>query len=204
MGQARWVLSGGLASGKSKVREALERSGVMAIDADSIGHSVLQPEAEAYLAVAERWPTVVRGGQIDRGLLASIVFGDPDELAALEEITHPHIFDTILARVELVESVIVVEVPLLRHGLGNGWKRIVMDCRDEVKLERAVSRGMSRSDAYARIANQPTRTEWLAVADLVVPNHGSIQELDETVYRLLESGILTAHSVRSTPDPPGS
>ena len=198
----RWILSGGLASGKSMVRQLLEAAGISTIDADSVGHSVLLPEGEAYSAVAERWPTVVRGGEIHRGSLASIVFGDPDELAALEAITHPHIFDAIGARVEQVESVVVVEMPVLSNGLGDDWHRIVVDCRDEVRLERAINRGMRRSDASARLTTQPSRMEWLAQADLVIPNHGSLDELDRTVELLLQSGKFTPRSVRSDPDRP--
>lgn len=182
--QRRWVLSGGLASGKSKVREFLEAGGVLTIDADSVGHAVLQPEGPAYPEVAERWPHVVSEGEIHRPSLASIVFNDSDELAALEGITHPHIFDTINARVEGVESVVVVEVPLLSHGLGDAWRRIVVDCRDESRLQRAIDRGMSADDARSRMAAQPRREEWLAAADAVIPNHGSLEDLEEAVSAL--------------------
>ena len=178
-GKSRWVLSGGLASGKSKVREFLEGEGFLTIDADSIGHAVLRPEGPAFTQVADRWPDAVREGEIHRPSLASIVFNDRDELAALEAITHPHIFDTINAQVEGVESTVVVEVPVLSHGLGDDWRRIVVDCRDDIRLLRAIDRGMSEDDARSRIAAQPGRAEWLALADLVIPNHRSEQELNE-------------------------
>ena len=112
------------------------------------------------------------------------MFNDPDELAALEAITHPHIFDPINAQVEGVESVVVVEVPVLSHGLGDDWRRIVVDCRDDIRLQRAMARGMDEEDARSRMTAQPSRAEWLAVADLVVPNHGSEQELHEAVMTL--------------------
>lgn len=184
----RWVLSGGLASGKSKVREFLERLGVLTIDADSIGHSVLLPEGPAYLAVVERWPHVVREGEIHRQSLAAIVFNDPAELAVLERITHPHIFDRIKARVREVESAVVVEVPLLSHGLGDDWRRMVVDCHEDARLRRAIGRGMSEADAASRFAAQPSRQEWLSNADLVIPNHGPIEELQRTVRLVTQSG----------------
>lgn len=191
MSTRRWVLSGGLASGKSKVRKILEAEGVLTIDADSVGHAVLQPAGPAYTQVAERWPDVVREGEIHRPSLASMVFNDPDELAALEGITHPYIFDTINARVEGVESVVVVEIPLLSHGLGDGWSRIVVDCRDDTRLDRAVARGMNEDDARSRMTAQPRREEWLAVADLVIPNHGEEQELHEAVMSLSAANVLS-------------
>ena len=183
--QHRWILSGGLASGKSKVREYLADAGVVTIDADSIGHFVIQSEGPAFAQVAERWPHVVRDGEVDRPSLASVVFNEPGELAALEGITHPHIFEVIKNRVEEVDGSVVVEIPLLSHGLGDDWKRIVADCRDEIRLARAIERGMSEEDARARMKAQPSRSEWLAAADLVIPNHGSMEELETAIRDLL-------------------
>jgi dephospho-CoA kinase len=187
--QHRWILSGGLASGKSKVREYLANAGIVTIDADSIGHFVIHAGGPAFAEVAERWPHVVRDGEIDRPSLASVVFNEPGELAALEGITHPHIFEVIKDRVEEVQgTVVVVEIPLLSHGLGHEWRRIVVDCRDDVRLVRAMERGMSEDDARARMRAQPSRAEWLAVADLVVPNHASLEELERAVQPLV--GVL--------------
>jgi len=178
------------------VRQLLEAAGISTIDGDSVGHAVLGSDGPAYTDVAKRWPHVVQEGEIHRPSLASIVFNDPDELAALEGITHPHIFDIIATRVEEIDSTVVVEIPHLSHGLGDEWRRIVVDCRDETRLRRAIDRGMSQEDAKARMAAQPARQEWLAMADLVVPNHGSIDELEQTVSRLTSGGILNSHLAR--------
>lgn len=179
------MLCGGLASGKSLVRRLLEEHGVDTIDADSVGHTVLQPDGPAFAGVAARWPHVVRNGEIDRRSLADVVFSDQGELDTLEALTHPHIFDLIRARVEDIEAPVVVEIPLISHGLGDEWRRIVVDCRDDVRLERAVSRGMDETDARARMNAQPARSEWLAVADVVVPNHRTVDELQAAVARLV-------------------
>jgi dephospho-CoA kinase len=181
--QPRWILSGGLASGKSQVRELLERQGIHTIDADAIGHEVLSSDSPASTEVAARWPQVIEDGEVDRGALATIVFKDRDELAALEVITHPHIFGKITAMVEEVDEPVVVEIPVLRHSLGSEWRRIVVDCRFDVQLERAIARGMSVDDARARLTSQPTRVEWLAAADAVVPNHRDLGQLEEAVVR---------------------
>ena len=182
--QHRWILTGGMASGKSKVREYLAEAGIATIDADSIGHFVVHSEGPAFAQVVERWPHVVRDGEIDRPTLASIVFNEPGELAALEGITHPHIFEVIKSRVDEVDGTVVVEMPLLSHGLGDEWRRIVVDCRDDIRLTRAIERGLSEPDARARMASQPTRPEWLAAADVVVPNHGSLGDLEQVVGKL--------------------
>ena len=185
-GQHRWVLSGGLASGKSKVRELLASAGVFTVDADRIGHDVLDRGGAAFGEVADRWPQAVIEGGIDRPMLASIVFRDQGELAALESITHPHIFDTIKREVEEVDGPVVVEVPLLGHSLGRAWRRLVVDCRDATRVKRAIARGMSESDVRSRMSVQPSRSEWLGAADLVLPNHGSLETLGEAVSVVLE------------------
>ena len=163
----------------------MAEAGVVTIDADSVGHTVLEPDGPAFGAVAERWPGVLSKGHIDRRALAQIVFDDPAELAELEGITHPHIFDTIRGRVEEIPGPVVVEVPVLKPVFGPGWLRMVVDSRDDEKLHRAVGRGMEEVDARARLAAQPSREEWLAVADLVVPNHGSMADLKMNVHMVV-------------------
>jgi dephospho-CoA kinase len=184
--ERRWVLSGGLASGKSQVRSVLEDRGVATIDADSIGHAVIRSDGSAFAQVADRWPDVLIAGEIDRSALAQIVFTDSEELRALEAITHPHIFGEIRRRVEEIGSTpVVVEIPLLEHGLGQSWRRMVVDTEDSLRIKRAVARGISIEDARARMAAQPPRRVWLSVADAVIPNRGTIADLDSTVARLL-------------------
>lgn len=160
-------------------------AGIATVDADQIGHLVLEAEGQAFAEVAARWPEAIRDGNVDRSILASAVFNDPTQLAALESITHPYIFDRIRAQVEKVHGTAVVEIPLLGHGLGHEWGRIVVDSRDEIRLQRATARGMSEEDAKARISRQPSRVEWLAAADVVVPNHGCEDELHSTVVALI-------------------
>lgn len=183
--QNRWILSGGLASGKSVVRLLLAEHGLYAIDADSVGHEAIRSDGPAFDEVARRWPEVIEDGEVNRRALAEIAFNDPRQLTALERITHPHIFDMISARVKQLDDPIIVEVPVLEHSLGPGWRRMVVDCRDEIRLERAVDRGMAEDDARARLASQPSRAEWLATADVVVPNHFSVMDLHSTVGLLL-------------------
>jgi len=134
-------------------------------------------------AVAARWPEVVVESHIDRQRLGSIVFGDPGQLAELEAITHPYIFGRIRSELEGFDGVAVVEVPVLGSGLE--WPRIVVDAEDELRLERAMKRGLDREKVLKRMRSQPTRGDWLAAADVVIPNPGSLAELEKTVARAL-------------------
>lgn len=179
MSQGGWLLSGGIGSGKSTVRGVLDDMGLSTIDADSVGHEVLEQGGAAVKAVSEAWPEVMVGGEVDRKSLGAIVFADPAALARLERITHPHIFMLIEERLSQLDPPVVVEIPLLVQPFSGIWRRIVVDTTDEMRLERAIARGLEREQVRQRMASQPARRQWLAAADLVIPNHGMIEDLEE-------------------------
>lgn len=159
--------------------------GACVFDADQIGRRVLEPDGEAFEAVAEAWPDVVEKGTIDRSKLARVVFSDPSELGRLEEITHPAIRQRLEQLVEDCDAaVVVVEVPLLKDLLGPGWIRLAVDAPSEVRRRRLRERGMGVADIDRRINAQPSREQWLASADLVVCNSGSRDELAANVELL--------------------
>ena len=178
MTQRLILISGGIGSGKSAVGRALADRGFLVIDADSVGHEVLEPENRANAAVAERWPGAMVGESVDRRALAMVVFKDPKQLAELEAITHPAIRQRIIGQVQAAsERDIVVELPLLSNLLGDGWLRVIVDAPLDLRTERLHRRGMDRVDIKARLKSQPTSEEWIAAADYVIDNHGTIQEL---------------------------
>jgi dephospho-CoA kinase len=183
--QRNWLLCGGIGSGKSAVRRILQDHGVSTIDADSVGHEVLEPGGAAVEAVAEAWPEVVEVGVVDRKKLGAVVFNDSASLQRLEAMTHTHTFALIGERIEEFIPPVVVEIPLLINPFAGSWRRMVVDAPDHTRVERSVSRGMDRDDVFARMASQPSRQEWLAAADLVIPNHGDLIDLNDTVASLL-------------------
>jgi len=181
-----WLLSGGIGSGKSAVRRVLQGSGLSTIDADSVGHEVLQRGGAAVGAVAESWPDVIVGGEVDRKRLGAIVFDDPAALAQLEAMTHPHIFALIEERLSSLAPPVVVEIPLLVQPFSGTWRRIVVDTTDDLRLGRAMARGLEEGQVRRRMASQPSRQQWLAAADLVIPNSGSIEDLEEAAAGIVE------------------
>lgn len=185
--QPNWLLCGGIGSGKSSVRRILRNLGLDTIDADSVGHEVLDPGGPAIDVVAEAWPEVVEEGIVDRRKLGAIAFSDSGALRRLEEITHPHIFSVISERVERLNPPVVVEIPLLIDPFAGPWRRMVVDAPDQLRVERSVGRGMALDDVRARMSQQPSRQEWLAASDLVIPNAGDLDELEETVTLAFES-----------------
>lgn len=183
----RLVVSGGIGSGKSTVLRVLEDLGVDVIEADRVGHSVLEPGGGAFESVVSTWPEVVQAGRIDRGKLATIVFEDIGQLRTLESITHPQIAAEIQRQVDgLGFRDIAVELPLASDLLGDGWIRVVVDAPVETRRQRAAGRGFSDLDVSRRMSAQPTRHQWLTGADVVLDNSGSISDLESRVAALLD------------------
>jgi len=181
---ARALLGGGIGSGKSSAAALFASWGAQVFSADAAAHAVLEPGGVAAAAVAARWPGVVAAGSIDRRALAEVVFADAGERAVLEAITHPAIGRLLRAWVAPVtEGVVLVEMPLPVDLLGPGWRWVVVDAPDDVRLSRLTARGMTEADARRRMAVQPSREEWRRRADLVVDNGSGFEHLDEECRR---------------------
>jgi dephospho-CoA kinase len=190
MPQRVFVVTGGIGSGKSAAAAVFSSLGADVISADDQGHAVLAPDGEAFSAVSERWPGVVVDGSVDRSALAAIAFSDPDELAELEAMTHPAIRSRILTAVEASEAeVVCIETPIPAF-MPSDWPRVVVDAPDTLRVERLLARGMADEDIAARMAAQPSRGEWFALADLVVDNSGDLEALDHECRLVWESLTL--------------
>ncbi|MEX1288633.1 MAG: dephospho-CoA kinase [Acidimicrobiia bacterium] len=181
----RVVLTGGIGTGKSTVAALLASAGATVVDADRIGHEVLEPGGTAFEPVTERWPHVVVDGRIDRRALGRIVFGDPDQLAELEALTHPAIRAAALERLADIDGLAVLEVPIPVRWAPEEWPVVVVDAPDEVRVARLSDRGLDDDEITQRMAAQPARDEWLAMADHVVDNSGGRDVLQREVDRLL-------------------
>ncbi len=181
-----WLLTGGIGSGKSTVRKMLSKRGALTIDADQVGHQVLEPGGAAHDAVAARWPEVVFDGIIDRTRLADIVFHEPSELHALEAISHPAITDTLRKWVDESDAeVIVVEVSVPRDFLGVGPSRtIVADVDMSTRKKRLIDKGMELEDINRRMANQPGRDGWVERGGWVICTDGDLEDVEHRVDRL--------------------
>jgi dephospho-CoA kinase len=203
-------LTGGIGSGKSTVSSLLEERGAVVVDADRIAREVVAPGGPAYQPVVDRFgPSVVAAdGTIDRPALAAVVFADASARADLEAITHPVVGATMAERLTAqagTDRVVVLDVPLLveggrrrsggessgggapgeRQNLPHGVAAVVVvDTPPEVAISRLVrDRGMKPAEVEARMAAQATREDRLELADVVIDNSGSTEELVEEVDR---------------------
>ncbi|ANW20715.1 dephospho-CoA kinase [Streptomyces clavuligerus] len=177
-------LTGGIGAGKSEVSRLLESYGAVVIDADKIAREVVEPGTPGLAAVVESFGAGVLTpeGVLDRARLGSIVFADPERLAALNAIVHPLVGERSreLERSAAADAVVVHDVPLLtENGLAPRYDLvIVVDAAPETQLERLVElRGMDESEARARMAAQATREQRRAIADVVIDNDGSREQL---------------------------
>ncbi|MFD4693145.1 dephospho-CoA kinase [Streptomyces sp. NPDC058463] len=195
-------LTGGIGAGKSEVSRRLVCSGAVLIPPKRTGREVAPPAPPGPDAVVEAFgPGILTpDGTLDRPALGAIVFADPERLAALNAIVHPLVGarSAELERAAGPDAVVVHDVPLLtENGLAPLYDLVVVvDATPGTQLDRLVTlRGMTESDARARMAAQATREERKAVADLVVDNDGPLEALEPQVRTLWSE--LTARAERA-------
>ena len=184
-------LTGGIGSGKSTVSAALVARGAVLIDADAVTREVQRPGSPVLEKMAERFgaDVLLADGSLDRAAVAARVFDDPEALKDLNAIVHPAVGAEMNRRMrELADTdaVVVLDIPLLTENPRDGLSgTVVVDAPEEVQVERLVqSRGFDEADARARIARQASREARLALADFVVDNSGSLDELEPQIVEL--------------------
>jgi dephospho-CoA kinase len=186
-------LTGGIGSGKSTVAALLRDRGAVVIDADAITRRLQEPGEPVFDAMVERFGTGIVGpdGRLDRAEVAGIVFNDDAARKDLEGIVHPAVGAEMVRLMQEhagTDHIVVYDVPLLVESGRSGYGAvIVVDVDPDVAVRRLVEqRGMHESDARARIANQASRESRRAVADVVIDNSGTREELAGRVAEVWE------------------
>ena len=181
-------LTGGIGSGKTVVSSMLAERGAIIIDADAVVRELQAPGQPLLRELADAFgdSIIAADGSLDRAALANIAFNDKDALGRLNKIVHPAVgkeMDRRLNEQRETDNVVVLDIPLLAENPRKGLCGvIVVDVPVETAVSRLVEfRNMDEVDARARIANQASRETRLAIADVVVENSGTLDDLSRRV-----------------------
>lgn len=197
-------LTGGIGSGKTQASDWFAKQGITIIDADVIAREVVQAGSPTLQKIVDKFGDWVlddsnNGGEMNRQAMREYVFGRPQALMDLEQITHPAIRETAKERLENAKSAYVIIVaPLLLEGseagLVNLCNRIlVIDTSEALQLARASQRdGQTKERIEHIMANQLSRQERLSKADDVVENVGSLEDLYQQLKPLHEQYLKMA------------
>jgi len=177
-------LTGGIGSGKSTVARLLEERGAVILDADVFARDAVRAGTEGFAAVVRRFgdEIVAPDGELDRSRLASIVFADPAALADLEAIVHPEvrrmIADGIQDHLDGDRIVVLVNPLLIEMGTHRDCDVVVVvSASPDTQVARSVARGMDEADVRARIAAQLPIDDRARMADVLLDNEGTLEEL---------------------------
>jgi dephospho-CoA kinase len=193
-------LTGGIGAGKSVVAGILEALGAEVIDADKVGHEIYEPGTAGFRAVVEAFgeEIVDAGGRIDRAKLGAKVFSQDGELQRLTGIVHPLIRQTVEERIAEARKrpglvATVLEAAIL---LDSGWDTVTDEVwvvtaeSRQVRDRLASARGLSADEVDVRAARQMSDADRRARADVLIENHGSLDELRRGIESLWQTRVL--------------
>lgn len=188
-------LTGGIGAGKSTAAKRFRELGALVLDADEISRASLKKDGACYSEVVALFGSEILkpDGEIDRKKIAGIVFADEKMRRQLNAIVHPYVIDTMfrLAEEALFQKggVAVFEAPLLfESGMHEKMDRnVLVVCGEEQRLERIQKRdNTTRQAALARIRAQMPEQEKRLLADYILENDGTIEQLNTQIDSLLE------------------
>lgn len=188
-------LTGGIGSGKSAITHILQELGAVVIDADKVGHAVIQPDTPGWREIVQAFGREILAPDrsIDRKKLADRVFSDPRALSKLNQITHPKVNEAIKSAFEVERKkgtrVLVVEVQIIS---GADWIPLtdevwLVEAPQQVRLERLRQRGLSPEEALKRMAAQKPLEAKGYPRVVRIDNSGSLDDLRRRLEKLWPS-----------------
>jgi dephospho-CoA kinase len=186
------ALTGGIGCGKSLAAQYFAELGALVIDADQLARAAIERGSDGFDEVVALFgDSILKDGNIDRRALGDIVFKDPKAKAALEGIIHPFVrreFEEAVASLK-GDDVLVYEIPLLFESKSHERFDLVVTVEAELenRVARLRDRGMHISEIEGRIAAQATREQRIEIADFLIENDGSEDELLRQVENIWDS-----------------
>lgn len=184
------ALTGGIGSGKTAVADQFAALGVPVIDTDQVARDLVQVGSPALDQIRKQFGAGVflASGELDRDRLRKRVFSEPEKRRQLEAILHPMIRKEVQQRIQGLEAdYCIVVIPLLAEtGQAGDYDRIlVVDCPESLQIERVMRRSaLSEAEVRDIMKAQASRDQRLQLADDVIENTGSLEQLQDKVLRL--------------------
>ncbi len=189
------ALTGGIGSGKSTVGQIFAQLGAIVVDSDQLARDVLERGSIGFNEVVAKFgDEILKNGEIDRQLLGSIVFKNPTKRSELEQITHPLIrkaFAEVIAR-STSNSIVINQIPLLVES-NHDYKFdhvITVSASEDIRAQRLLKRGLTGVQIRERMQAQATDQIREGIADSVIVNEKSQQEITDQVEKIWELLLL--------------
>ena len=183
-------LTGGIGSGKSVVSETFEKLGITVVDADLASRVVVEKGKPCLEEIAKHFGNDIlnENDELNRAKLREIIFNSDSEKLWLESLLHPAIAEQIKDELNASKSPYTILVsPLLLETNQRDFcdKVLVVDVPIELQMERTTKRdGVSEDQVKSIIKSQINRDERLQLADEIILNEGSIEDLEMIVREL--------------------
>jgi dephospho-CoA kinase len=185
-------LTGGIGCGKSLAAQYFAELGALVIDADQLARAAIERGSQGFDEVVSFFgDSILTNGEIDRRALGELIFKDSEAKKRLESIVHPFVrreFEEAVASLKSDET-LIYEIPLLvETGAQDRFDLVVtVESSLENRISRLRQRGMHISEIEGRIASQATREQRIEVADFLIENDGSEDELLRQVENIWDS-----------------
>ena len=185
------ALTGGIGSGKSTVGQIFAQLGAIVIDSDQLARDVIERGSIGFNEVVAKFGDgVLKNGEIDRQILASLIFKDPAKRSDLEQITHPLIRRAFAKMVSSAspDSIVINQIPLLVES-NHDYKFdhiITVSASESIRSERLIKRGLTNDQIKQRMGAQATDQMREDIADSVIINEKNEQELTDQVEKIWE------------------
>ncbi|MBN2329708.1 MAG: dephospho-CoA kinase [Candidatus Omnitrophica bacterium] len=195
----RWALglTGNPGSGKSTAARMMEALGAQVVDADAVGHQLLEADSPVYDALAEEFGSEAASpeGRIDRKALGSIVFRSPERLRRLNEIVHPVLVERLKEAMRRFRSsqqggVLVVDAALIYEWGIQDWfdAVLVVTAPKEKREQRLLASGrFTAEDFRRRDAAQLAEADKARQADVVFHNDADLEDLRRQIEQFIKN-----------------
>ena len=193
-------ITGGIASGKSTVTNFLRQKGFEVVDADAVVHQLQKPGGRLFQILVEHFGEKIlrENGELNRPLLASIIFNNSDEREWSKQTQGKIIcqeLGSLREKLAQTEDIFFMDIPLLFEQDYASWfdETWLVYVRRDTQLDRLMNRDqLSQESAKTRLASQWLLEEKKKFATYILDNNGSREQLLSQVVTLLEGGDVHA------------